>query len=440
MNIKIISIFFLAIFIPTSLLAYFGVLAVRSEKDIVEKNMVQKYRAMADIVEGQIKQALSHASREELGRTSYWESLLVAQAVIFKDEVVIFDRQGRPLPVHSGSVPGDTPGVYGGAGRSLAEAVFSRPLARLPYIIAVYERYPMILEQLEARRQGLVLYIGLIVFSAFSILAGSFYTLSALAREWRFARLKSEFVAHLSHDLRRPLTSIQMFSEMLKEGRIPGEEKKQEYYNIIANESGKLTHLANNILDFSRIERERVRYNFEQADITNIVRDAVDRFKTYMMDDKRPVTLAMDPCPPVKMDIHAIGQAVMNLLTNAAKYSPPGTEINVNVRAESREEKVESSKAKIAKNGLLSTLYSLLSTKPKAVVIEVIDHGYGVPASEQKKIFRKFYRVSKPYVAQIEGSGLGLTLVQYTVEAHGGKVLVESEEGKGSKFSIVLPV
>ncbi len=396
MNLKIISIFFLAIFIPTSLLAYFGILAVRSEKDIVERNMVQKYKAMADIVEGQIKETLSQASHEELADTSYWESVLVSQAAIFKNEVAIFTSKGRPLN------PASAP---------LSEAVFSRPLTRLPYVIAVYERYPMILEQLEARRQGLVLYIGLIAFSVFSILVGSFYTLSALAREWRFAQLKSEFVAHLSHDLRRPLTSIQMFSEMLKEGHVPGEEKKQEYYNIIANESDKLTHLANNILDFSRIERKRIRYNFEQADITNIVRDTVDRFKTYMLDDKRDVTLEMDPCPPVKVDVHTMTQAVMNLLTNAAKYSPPGTPIAVSVR-----------------------------DLKKEVAINVVDQGYGIPASEQKKIFKKFYRVSKPYVAQIEGSGLGLTLVQYTAEAHGGKVRVESEEGKGSKFSIVLPV
>lgn len=397
MNIKIISIFFLAIFIPTSLLAYFGILAVRSEKAVVEKNMVQKYKAMADVVEGQIKGVLSQASPGELADTAYWEATLVTQAAIFKDEVVIFDRGGRRL---------------GPTAAPLPEAAFSRPLAGLPYTIAVYERYPLIFEQLEKRRQGLVLYIALIVFSAVLILGGSFYALSALAREWRFAQLKSEFVSHLSHDLRRPLTSIQMFSEMLKEGRIPGEEKKQEYYNIIANESDKLTHLANNVLDFSRIERKRVRYNFQQADITDVVRDTVERFKTYMLDDKRPVALAMDPCPPVKMDVHALAQAVMNLLTNAAKYSPSGTPIEVYVRNHNKKE----------------------------VAVDVIDHGYGVPASERKKIFRKFYRVSRPYVAQIEGSGLGLALVQYTVEAHRGRVTVESQEGHGSKFSIVLPV
>jgi len=426
MNLKIISIFFLAIFIPTSLLAYFGILAVRSEKDVVEKNMVQKYKAMADIVEGQIRHALSLAADEDLADTSYWESLLAAQAAIFKDEVAVFNRAGRPV------APPPAP---------LSDAVFSRPLAGLPYTIAVYERYPLILEQLEQRRRGLVLYIGLIAFSAFSILAGSFYALSALGREWRFARLKSEFVAHLSHDLRRPLTSIQMFSEMLKEGHVPSEEKKQEYYNIISNESDKLTHLANNVLDFSRVERGRIRYHFEPMDITAIVRDTVDRFKTYMLDAGRPVALAMDPCPPVKVDVHTMTQAVMNLLTNAAKYSPAGAGIEVNVKVESRKEKVESRNVKAEKSRILSTLYSLLSTscRPK-VVIEVIDHGYGVPASEHKKIFQKFYRVSKPYVSQIEGSGLGLTLVQYTVEAHGGRVKVESEEGKGSKFSIVLPV
>ncbi|MBI5415832.1 MAG: hypothetical protein HZA29_03355, partial [Candidatus Omnitrophica bacterium] len=273
MNVKIISIFFLAIFIPTSLLAYFGILAVRSEKGIVEKNMTQKYKAMADVVEGQIKEALSRAPEEALADNNYWESLLAAQAAIFKDEVAVFDLHGRrlgdmfsPKEEEGGSLALHRT-VKGGHVGSLPEAVFSRRLAGLPYVVGVYERYPLILDQLERRRRWLAFYVGLIVFSAVSILAGSFYALSALAREWRLARLKSEFVAHLSHDLRRPLTSIQMFSEMLKEGHVPGEEKRQEYYQIISDESGKLTHLANNILDFSRIERGRIKYNFQPADV-----------------------------------------------------------------------------------------------------------------------------------------------------------------------------
>lgn len=397
MNIKISVIFIIAILIPTALLAYFGFLAVRSEKSIVERNMIQKYKAMADIVDAQIKDALARAPEESLTDTRYWESLLSAQAALFRDEVSMFDHKGRPLAA------GDT--------KRLEDAVYRLPIGNIPYMIAVYERYPPILEQLEKRRRGLVLYTGLIVFSALSILAGSFYALRALAREWRLARLKSEFVSHLSHDLRRPLTSIRMFSEMLKDGHASGEEKKREYYKIISNESDKLTHLANNILDFSRIERGRIRYSLQPRSIENLARQTVERFKTYMVDAGRPVVLSIDSCPLVKIDEHALEQALMNLLTNAAKYSARGTSIAVNV-----------------KNG------------KKEIIVEVIDQGMGIAREDHRKIFQKFYRVKKAEIDQIEGSGLGLALVKYTAEAHKGKVKVESEEGKGSKFSIVLPV
>ncbi len=396
MNLKVSFIFIIAILIPTSLLAYFGLLAVRSEKSIVEKNMVQKYKAMADIVSRQIENALARAPDEALTDTPYWESLLIAQAALFKDEVSIFDGQGRPLAAN------DT--------KRMDTAVYRSAIKNTPYIIAVYERYPPILAQLEQRRRGLILYIGLIIFSAFSILAGSFYALFALSREWRLARIKSEFVSHLSHDLRRPLTSIRMFSEMLKDDHTPGEEKKREYYKIISNESDKLTHLANNILDFSRIERGRIRYKFQPHSIEDLVRQVVDRFEMYMVEAQRPVVLTMDPCPLIKIDEHAIEQALMNLLVNAAKYSAQGTPVEVNVRNEKKE-----------------------------IVIEVADRGMGIAKKEQRKIFQKFYRVAKTEVDQIEGSGLGLALVKYMVEAHKGRVKVESEEGKGSKFSIVLP-
>jgi signal transduction histidine kinase len=409
MRIKIAVFFILTILIPTALLAYFGLLSVRNEKDIVERGMRQKYAAMAGIVEEEIKLLLSQAPEQQLVDKRAWEAILQKGAGMFKDEAFLFDREGAALGGH-----GD---------KRLEEAIYVRPLRALPYTIGIFEKYPTLIANLEAKKKGLVFYISIIIFSVFSILGGSIFTLSALANEWRQAKLKGEFASHLSHDLRRPLTSIRMFSEMLKNGDVPSEEKRKEYYGIISEESDKLTLLANNILDFSRIESGRRKYNIKEEDITRIVREAVERFKVYTIREERAVLLNIDPAddgweekgeggyPIVKVDAGAISQAIMNLLTNADKYSPGEKNITVNLR-----------KAK------------------KAAVIEVIDLGEGIEKEDLKRIFQKFYRVPRKDVAAVEGSGLGLALVKYTVEAHGGRVEVESEKGKGSVFRIVLPV
>ena len=411
MKTKIGFFFILTIVIPTSLLAYFGLLAVRSEKGIVERNMQQKYGAMADIVEEEIKSALSQAPEKMLSNKKYWESMLLKGADVFKEEVFIFTQQGDPL---------------GSQTQKLADAAYVQRAKKLPYMIAVYELHPHLQDILEIKEKNLTSYISIIIFSAISILGGSTFILTALAREWRQAKLKSEFASHLSHDLRRPLTSIRMFSEMLKNGDVPSEEKKNEYYNIISVESDKLTQLANNILDFSRIEQGRRKYNIQPEDITRVVTETVERFKVYTINETRDVTLNIDSVPAedqqesgkgknnypiVNVDAGAVSQALMNLLTNADKYSPSEKEVVVNVRNEGRQ-----------------------------VVIDVVDLGDGIPQEEQKKIFQKFYRASRSDVSEIEGSGLGLALVKFTAEAHGGKVAVVSEVGKGSTFSIVLPV
>ena len=411
MRFKIGVFFILTILIPTALLAYFGLLSVRNEKDIVERNMRQKYAAMAGIVEEEIRDALSQAVPDLLSDKVYWEAVLLKGASVFKDEVFLFDNQRSVLGREEQ--------------RQLDQAVFARPIRGLPYIVAVYEPHPFLLATLEEKKKGLVFYVSIIIFSAFSILGGSIFTLSALAGEWRQARLKGEFASHLSHDLRRPLTSIRMFSEMLKNGDVSSAEKRQEYYGIISEESDKLTLLANNILDFSRIEGGRRKYSIQEEDITRIVRETIERFKVYTIKEARPVTLNIDPAdeeqerkkpndknnyPIVKVDAGAISQAIMNLLTNADKYSPAEAEIIVNLK-----------KGK------------------KQAVIEIIDKGEGIPKEAQRKIFKKFYRAMRKDVAVVEGSGLGLALVKYTVEAHGGKVTVKSQVGKGSTFSIHLP-
>jgi len=411
MKIKIGFFFILTILIPTALLAYFGLLAVRNEKVIIERNIQQKYGAMADIVEEEIKTILSQAPETLLRDQQYWEALLVKGTAVFKDEVFLFDRDGKSLGRQTQ--------------RDLSDAAFVRKALNLPYLIAVYENHPFQLQILEAKEKNLTFYISIIIFSVFSIIGGSIFTLSALSREWRQAKLKSEFASHLSHDLRRPLTSIRMFSEMLKNDDVPTEEKKKEYYGIISEESDKLTQLANNILDFSRIEEGRRKYNIQPEDIRRIVVETVERFKVYTIEELRSTVLNIEDAPEtmqpesgtknhypiVNVDAGAISQAIMNLLTNADKYSPSDKNIVVNLRSEKSH-----------------------------VVIEVVDQGKGIPDDEQGKVFQKFYRATRKDISETEGSGLGLALVKYTAEAHGGKVMVKSEEGKGSTFSILLPV
>jgi signal transduction histidine kinase len=399
MRLRIVLIFLVAILIPTALLAYFGLLAIRSEKSIIEKNMRQNYEAMADVVATEVKRTLKEKGQNLLNDTIALESILLEEASLFRDHIAIFNKDGKAI--------GPVTDIKS------RKLVLSRQIKNTPYSIGVfYERYPLLQKTLKLREKRVYLYAGIIIFSAFFILGGGFFTLWQLSREWQKALIKSDFVSHLSHDLRRPLTSVRMFSEMLQDNRVPSEEKKKEYCSIIASESERLTHLANNILDFSRIERGRRRYSFKHEDITVVVRETIERFKKYIASESRPINLHKTcDFPMIRMDTGAISQALMNLLLNATKYSPPDKEITVN-----------------------------LIKKRKEVVIEVIDRGIGIPRKEQKKIFQKFYRVSRKDVAESEGSGLGLTLVKWTALAHKGRVLVESEEGKGSKFSLILPM
>ena len=415
MRLKIVLIFIISILIPTALLSHFGLLAVRSEKAIIEKDIDERYEAIAGIVEGEIKATLEDMPEELLGNKQYLESVLLGEASMFKDQVKILDRRGRPIGISSRSFTST------GKIRASETPALIRPIKGLPYIIAVYERHPMLLNRLEEKKKGLYLYILLIAGSAMLILSGGLFTLWSLSKEWRLAKVKSDFVSHLSHDLRKPLTSIRMFSEMLHDNRVADEGKKREYYSIITKESERLTHLANNILDFARIEKGRKKYNFKFANVASVVSETTERFRRYMLDEPRTITLEIkDTFPEIKMDAQAVSQAVFNLLSNAVKYSPPDKAITL----------------------------TLLKAK-NCAVIKIIDQGIGVPRAEQKKIFCKYYRAPQMQVAEKEGSGLGLALVQHTAKAHNGRVTVESppsrvgeagEEGKGSKFSLILPL
>jgi signal transduction histidine kinase len=189
-------------------------------------------------------------------------------------------------------------------------------------------------------------------------------------------------------------------------------EKFQEYYQIIRKESDRLTVLINNILDFSRIDAGHREYDFHESNLADLVRMTIESYR-YQIEQQGFVfeQWIADDIPLIWVDPEALARSLLNLINNALKYS-------------------------LDKKYLRVQLYC----DKEMVRLEVIDHGIGIPHKEQGKIFEKFYRVGDPLVHNTKGSGLGLSLVQHIVQAHGGHVLVESTPGKGSKFTISLPV
>jgi signal transduction histidine kinase len=253
-----------------------------------------------------------------------------------------------------------------------------------------------------------------IILAALSLVmaGGVFLTYRNISREMKLARLKSDFVANVSHELRTPLALIRLYAETLELGRLTAQEKYQEYFRIIREESERLTALINNILDFSRIEAGRKEYEFKETNLAELVRTTLDsyRFQIEQNGFAFEENISGD-IPPVNVDREAIARSLLNLVNNALKYSKDQKYIGVSL---------------YRSNG--------------SVKLEVQDRGIGIAAAEQDKIFEKFYRCGDPLVHNTKGSGLGLSLVRHIAQAHGGNVFVESVPDKGSKFTIALPI
>ncbi len=263
----------------------------------------------------------------------------------------------------------------------------------------------------EARRLKLAR-TALIGFIDLMLLAGLGLVWANVRRELRLSRLKSDFVANVSHELKTPLALIRLFAETLELGRVPSEEKARQYHRIINKESRRLTQLINNILDFSRIEAGRKEYRFVRGDVAAVVRDVVEAYRFPIEQQGFSLELDLaDELPELAMDPEALSQALINLINNALKYSPDEKQIRIAARRDG-----------------------------ERILVSVTDAGIGIPHAEQKKIFEKFYRAESSLVHTTKGSGLGLALVRHIVEAHGGEVEVESAPGQGSRFTLVLPL
>jgi signal transduction histidine kinase len=254
----------------------------------------------------------------------------------------------------------------------------------------------------------------MLILGALSLLmiGGLVLTYRSVNKQVALARLKSDFVSNVSHELRTPLALIRLYAETLELGRITTQEKKLEYYGIIRKESERLSALINNILDFSRIEAGRKEYDFRETDIAELVRNTLDSYRYQIEQQGFSLDEQIDPgIPPVRVDREAIARALVNLVNNALKYSDRDKFLGVKLyRA----------------NAVLK--------------LEVVDRGIGIDRNDQARIFEKFYRTGDPLVHNTKGSGLGLSLVQHITHAHGGHVEVESAPGRGSKFTMTLPL
>jgi signal transduction histidine kinase len=231
-------------------------------------------------------------------------------------------------------------------------------------------------------------------------------------RELRLAELRSQFVSSVSHELKTPLTAIRMFAETLNMGRAPDASTQAEYLETIINETERLTRLLNNVLDFSRIEQGKKIYRPVPTSLPEVLQAAVRAMQYPLAQQGFQLRVEIEnSLPTVRADPDAIEQAVLNLLANAMKYSGESREIGLKLRRQDNE-----------------------------AVIEVSDRGVGIPRDEHARIFDKFYRVPSTENQRVPGTGLGLTLVEHIAKAHGGRVEVESEPGKGSTFAIRLPL
>ena len=289
----------------------------------------------------------------------------------------------------------------------LARRSLRPPLQELQLVAVPLGEDPV--EQTSFRNRAVY---GTLLTVLYGVLAlGVVYTGRTLYREARLSRLKTDFVSLVSHELRTPLTSIRMFIETLSLGRTQDKEQTAEVLRLLAKETERLSAMIERVLDWSRIEGGHKRYQREPQTVRQLVDASVEAFKAQRADVQAEVLVDIpEGLPVVSVDRDAVSGALLNLLHNAFKYGG--------------EEKFISLRARPYKKG---------------VRIEVEDHGLGIPAREQRRIFDRFYRVDNLLTRRSEGSGLGLSIARRIVEAHGGKLTVKSEVGKGSCFQLRLP-
>lgn len=267
-----------------------------------------------------------------------------------------------------------------------------------PWRIEFYRSKTGALGALDIKRN---FYFWTILTLVVVLISGAVLISRAIAHEMAVLKLKSDFVSSVSHEFKSPLTSIKALTDRLKEGKVKDSERMKQYFSLITQGVERLTCLVRNILDFSKVEEGKKEYEFVETDVAQLVAEQIENFKKGEFSKGIKIRAQVNKdIPQLNVDKEALSQALNNLLDNAVKFSPDRKEIVVNVRKDKTN-----------------------------VFIEVKDRGIGIPPQELDKIFDKFFQGRNTLPQSIKGTGLGLTLVKHTVEAHEGRTMLLSPTG-----------
>ncbi len=262
-------------------------------------------------------------------------------------------------------------------------------------------------------KKRLFLNIGLLIIVDIFLITGIFLIYRNVKKEMQLAQIKSEFVSNVSHEIRTPLSLINMYVETLEMNRIKDEKKRKEYYQIISQETKRLSGIVNKILNFSQIESGKRKYQFVPINLNQVVDEILNTCQNHLQGKNFTVHLVKNKnIPEIKADKEALNDLIINLLDNAIKYSK--TEKYIEIRT-----------------GIVK----------KHVFFQICDKGIGMEQKHLQFIFDKFYRITGGSLAHhAKGSGLGLTIVKHIVDLHNAQITVESEKGEGSCFSVMFPL
>ncbi len=261
-----------------------------------------------------------------------------------------------------------------------------------------------------ARRKAVYIWVTTLLVACLVFL--SMVIAYALVRQNRLTRLKNDFLATVSHELKTPLTSIRVFVDTLLDGQIRSNQKTKSYLTLVAKENLRLTHLIDSFLSFSRMELNKYTFTLHETDPIEILNQAIDNVQKCFKINNYTISTDIDKnIPFIIADKNAMVTVILNILDNSYKYSKSEKQIFIRLKSQN-----------------------------SYVSFQVQDNGIGLSPRHFKKIFNRFYQIDTRLSRKVGGCGLGLSIVKYIVKAHKGTIEIKSELGKGSTFTVKVPI